>query len=379
MLPEPHGGKLTGISDLEVGKYTSNDFEGAFEISYETAVTIMDMKNGILSPMTGFHGSSELDSILSDQRLENGLPWSIPLLLSLDDSSILGTKEGDNILLKHKGELIAELTISEIYPLEKDRISKGVFGTLSDEHPGVLKVRNLGSKAIAGNINVAANVNIPFRELTKFPSDTRRIFKEKGWKSVSAFQTRNVPHRGHEEIQRLALRATDGLFINPVIGKKKSGDYTDEAILRAYEALIKAYYPQERVIMTPLHYEMMYAGPREAIMHAIMRKNYGCSHFIVGRDHAGVGNFYGPYDAQNNLGNFQDLGIEVMPFQETFYCRKCEQLVTDRECNHPVSEQEHFSGTQIRKLITSKGIPPKQLMRGEVFDEIISIPDPFVH
>ena len=149
--------------------------------------------------------------------------------------------------------------------------------------------------------------------------------------------------------------------------------------MRAYEALIKAYYPQERVIMTPLHYEMMYAGPREAVMHAIMRKNYGCSHFIVGRDHAGVGNFYGPYDAQNNLGNFQDLGIEVIPFQETFYCRKCEQLVTDRECNHPVSEQEHFSGTQIRKLITSKGTPPKQLMRGEVFDEIISIPDPFVH
>ncbi len=379
MLPKPHGGKLTGIPDLDVELYSPKDLENAIEISYETAITIMDMKNGILSPMTGFHGTADINSILSNQRLENGLPWSIPILLAPQDSSVVRVREGDTILLKHKDRIVAELDVSEIYPLDKERVSKGVFDTLSDEHPGVLKIRNMGNKGIAGKLNKAANVDIPFKEITRFPSETREIFNGKGWKSVSAFQTRNVPHRGHEEIQRLALRNTDGLFINPVIGKKKVGDYTDEAILRSYGALIKAYYPQERVIMTPLHYEMMYAGPREAVMHAIMRKNYGCSHFIVGRDHAGVGDFYGPYDAQNNLKNFEDLGIEVIPFQETFYCRKCEQLVTDRECTHSPSEQEHFSGTQIRKLITSKGTPPRQLMRGEVFDEIVSIPDPFVH
>lgn len=379
MLPIPHGGKLTGIPDLTIDQYNGKDPESAIEISYETAVTILDMKNGILSPMTGFHDSSELDSILKDQRMMNGLPWSIPLLFAPPDSSVAGIKEGDTVLLKHKGEIIAELAISEIFLLDKERVNEGVFGTLSNEHPGVLKVRDMGNRAVAGRIKAAANVSMPFREMTTFPSDTRKIFNDRGWKSVSAFQTRNVPHRGHEEIQRLALRNTDGLFINPVIGKKKIGDYTDEAILRSYGALIKAYYPQERVIMTPLHYEMMYAGPREALMHAIMRKNYGCSHFIVGRDHAGIGDFYGPYEAQTNLSKFEDLGIEILSYQESFYCRKCEQLVTARECPHSDEFREHFSGTMIRNLILSNGAPPRELMREEVFRSITSVRDPFVH
>lgn len=379
MLPEPHGGKLASIPDLDEAAYSGRDMRSSIQVSYETAVTIMDIKNGILSPLTGFHGTSDLEGILRDQRLENGLPWSIPIILSPEKHSIEGLREGETVLLSHGGKPMAELDVSEIFPLDKERISSGVFGTNSIEHPGVLKIQQMGDWGISGRIRAAANVEIPFGDVTRFPAQTRKLFNERGWKTVSAFQTRNVPHRGHEEIQRLALRNTDGLFINPVIGKKKQGDYTDEAILKSYNALIDSYYPGRSVFLTPLHYEMMYAGPREAVMHAIMRKNYGCTHFIVGRDHAGVGSFYGPYDAQINLAGFDDLGIEIIPFQETFYCRKCEQLVTDRECSHPDSEQERFSGTKLRKLITSNEVPPRQMMREEVFRAISSIHDPFVH
>lgn len=379
MLQKPHGGKLSAIPDLREDVFSEGDLLNAIDVSYETAVTVMGIKNGILSPLKGFHGSSDTESILMSQRLANGLPWSIPTLLTVDMEASRSIREGDAIILMHNGKPLAELKISEKYAINKEHISRLVFGTTSLDHPGVQKVNLFGDIALAGDLKSANNVNHQFSDITMFPADTRKYFMEKGWKTVSAFQTRNVPHRGHEEIQRLALRSTDGLFINPVIGRKKKGDYTDEAILKSYGALIKTYYPEERVLMTPLHYEMMYAGPREAVMHAIMRKNYGCTHFIVGRDHAGVGNFYGPYDAQENLRSFEDLGIEVIPFQETFYCRICEQLVTERECSHPYTQQEHFSGTKIRELIVSKGSPPRQLMREEVFSAISSIPDPFVH
>ena len=378
MLPLPHGEKLIQIPDLDIKKFGKSDLEHTLEVSYETAVTIMGIKTGILSPLEGFPGYSDYESVLREQRLENGLPWSIPSLLTLDDMKKSGLREGESIVLSYHDIPLAELSVSEIYDIDKDLFCKSVFGTTSDEHPGVRKARNFGNKAIGGRIVGAGYVDFPFKSITAFPSETRKYFMEKGWKTVSAFQTRNVPHRGHEDIQRMALRNTDGLFINPVIGRKKAGDYTDEAILMSYRALIEHYYPPDRVLMTPLHYEMMYAGPREAVMHAIMRKNYGCSHFIVGRDHAGVGDFYGPYDAQKNLASFDDLGVEIIYFQETFYCQKCEQLVTEKECAHSKEQQEHFSGTKLRNLIVSKGTPSKELMRREVYEALATLRDPFV-
>ena len=379
MLPLPHGGKLIQIPDLSRSKFSKGDLRQTIEISYETAVTIMGIKSGILSPLDGFMGYSDYESILRGQRLESGLPWSIPTLLPLDHTGNLNLKENDLLVLSFHHMPLAELLITEIYAIDRDNLCNSVFGTTSVEHPGARKVGNSGNRVIGGKLIEADYVDFPFKSMTLFPEETRKYFTEKGWKTISAFQTRNIPHRGHEEIQRMALRNTDGLFINPVIGKKKAGDYTDEAILMSYRALIEHYYPSDRVLMTPLHYEMMYAGPREAVMHAIMRKNYGCTHFIVGRDHAGVGDFYGAYDAQKNLAGFDDLGMEIIPFQETFYCSKCDQLVTENECPHPYEQQEHFSGTKLRRLILSKGIPPKQLMREEVYQAISSIKDPFVH
>lgn len=378
MLPEPHGGKLITIPELEKDDFSDSDSRNFVEVSYETAVTITDLKNGILSPLDGFVDEENYLSILENQRLSNGIPWSIPLLFTLNESQARKFREGDTAILSLNSHPVARLKISQIYAIDRKLHSERVFKTASLEHPGVTKVQEMGNVAVAGRILSANNALLPFQEDTMFPADTREIFRARGWKTVSAFQTRNVPHRGHEQIQRLALRETDGLFINPVIGRKKKGDYTDEAIMKSYSALINSYYPAGKVILTPLHYEMMYAGPREAVMHAIMRKNYGCSHFIVGRDHAGVGSFYGPYEAQENLRNFDDLGITIVPFEETFYCRKCEQLVTERECPHPASFQEHFSGTKLREIISSDGLPPPEVMRIEVYNVIKSTKNPFV-
>ncbi len=378
MIPKPHGGRLVGIKELNRSSLDGSDIKHSLEISYEAAVTVMDIKNGVFSPISGFVDENNYLSILDEQRMENGLPWSIPIMLTVDEEHAARISQGDTAILSYAGKPVAELGVVEKYRYDKKKHSESVFGTNSGEHPGVVKVMKSGNIALAGEIRAAANVPIPFAKETMFPVQTRKRFKDLGWNTVSAFQTRNVPHRGHEQIQRLSLRSTDGLFINPVIGKKKSGDYTDEAIMKAYSALVEHYYPPQKVVLTPLHYEMMYAGPREAVMHAIMRKNYGCSHFIVGRDHAGVGSFYGPYEAQENLRNFSDLGIKIVPFEETFYCRKCEQLVTDRECAHPASYQERFSGTKLRELIVSEEHPPHEVMRIEVYNVIKSMPEPFV-
>ena len=378
MLPMPHGGKLVEIRDMSPDSLDRSDYKGFIEVSYETAVTVMDIKNGVLSPITGFVEENDYHSILNEQRLENGTPWSIPIMMGIGEDSSGKVREGDTAVLSYGGNPIAEIEVSQLYRYDKRKHSESVFGTNSADHPGVAKVQEAGNVAVAGKITAAGNVTVPFISDTLFPKETRKIFSERGWTTVSAFQTRNVPHRGHEQIQRLSLRSTDGLFINPVIGRKKKGDYTDEAIMKAYSALVESYYPPNKVLLTPLHYEMMYAGPREAVMHAIMRKNFGCSHFIVGRDHAGVGSFYGPYEAQENLRNFNDLGISIVPFEETFYCRKCEQLVTDRECAHPSSYQERFSGTKLREIISSEQLPPPEVMRLEVYNVIKSMPEPFV-
>ncbi len=379
MLPKPHGGKLVRIPDMDETSFSSRDTKDSIEVSYETAVTLTDMKHGILSPLKGFVGEEDYASILKEQRLADGTPWSIPFMLTMDADESKKHREGETVIITHSSKPLAELKIECRFRYDKAKHCSSVFGTESEEHPGVLKVRRMGDIALSGTLVSVSDVEMPFRTETLYPEKTRKIFRERGWKTVSAFQTRNVPHRGHEQIQRLSLRTTDGLFINPVIGRKKKGDYTDEAIMNAYSTLVKHYYPSKRVLLTPLHYEMMYAGPREAVIHAIMRKNFGCSHFIVGRDHAGVGSFYGPYDAQENLRSFDDLGVKIVPFEETFYCQKCEQLVTDSECEHPPSLQSRFSGTKLRKIIRSEELPPPEVMRKEVYSVIKSMKNPFVN
>ncbi len=377
-LPEPHGGKLLSIRDP---KESELDVKGLFqiEIDSEVASTLSNMKKGIFSPLHGFVGQNDYFSILENQRLENGIPWSIPYLLHTVETTEEIIKEGDNVILNFLREPVGCVRIEEIYRIDWRTYGKAVFGTNSLQHPGVAKIEVKPQKIISGELLWAKLPNLPFIDLALSPRETRKIFERKGWKTISAFQTRNIPHRGHEYIQKMALQTTGALFINPVIGKKKDGDYSDEAIIRGYKELIENYYPSDRVLLSPVNYEMMYAGPREALIHAIMRKNFGCTHFIMGRDHAGVGSYYGPYDAQKNIDSFPDLGIEILHFNETFFCRSCNELTTDRACPHSENTRLRFSGTKIREMIRSNSIPPSEFMRREVYETMINLKNQFVN
>ena len=268
--------------------------------------------------------------------------------------------------------------LDEKYSINKDELAKGTFDTNDPAHPGVATVRGMGEVLLGGKLDLIKEPTSPYDKYKLEPIETRVLFEEKGWKTVVGFQTRNPPHLGHEYVQKTALAFVDGVFINPVIGKKKKGDFQDQVILEAYEALMKNYYLKKSIVMSILPFEMRYAGPREAIFHAIVRKNFGCTHFIVGRDHAGVGNYYGPYDAQKIFENFPDLGISPLFFKSFFYCNKCGAATNEKACPHSQEERVNFSGTKIRKMLSQGQIPPKVLMRPEVAQVIAKYPNPFV-
>jgi sulfate adenylyltransferase len=246
------------------------------------------------------------------------------------------------------------------------------------KHPGVSKINDMKDKVIGGKLTFLNQIGNPYPEHTRTPNETREYFKKMKWKSVVAFQTRNPPHLGHEYVQKTALSIVDGIFINPLIGKKKSGDFRDEVILESYKALVKNYYPQESATMSVLHTEMRYAGPKEAIHHAIMRKNFGCTHFIVGRDHAGVGDYYGPFDAHEIFKEFPDLGIEPIKFRSFFYCKKCGSIANDKVCPHIGEDIVNFSGRRIRELLSNGEPPPLDMMREEVANTILKYEKPFI-
>jgi len=239
-------------------------------------------------------------------------------------------------------------------------------------------VLNMKPMLVGGTLELLNEMPNKYERYTLHPAETRVLFSERGWKTIVGFQTRNAPHLGHEYIQKSALVFTDGLFINPVVGRKKPGDYKDEVILKAYDALIRNYYPRDSVVLSVLRYEMKYAGPREAVHHAIMRKNFGCTHFIVGRDHAGVGKYYGPYDAWKIFREFPDLGITPLFVKEFFYCRKCGGMASEKTCPHSEKYRVKFSGTKTRRMLLSGIRPPPELMRPEVVDAILRFENPFV-
>lgn len=310
-------------------------------------------------------------------RLPNGLPWSIPIVLDVSEKELNFGVE-DTILLFYKDILIAVMHVDDIYKYDKKEFAQKVFKTTDINHPGVAKVMDMGEYLVGGEIYLLNELPNPFEKYTLRPSETRVLFKKRKFETIVAFQTRNVPHLGHEYLQKFALTFVDGLFINPVLGKKKKGDYKDEVILKAYETLFEHYYPKDSAVLATVRYEMRYAGPREAIHHAIMRKNFGCTHFIVGRDHAGVGNYYKPYEAQEIFKNFPDLGITPMFFKEFFYCKKCKGIVNEKICPHPMEDRKYFSGTKIRNMIMNGKIPPEHFMRKEVYEVIKSFKNPFV-
>ncbi|WP_290901266.1 sulfate adenylyltransferase, partial [Ferroglobus sp.] len=276
------------------------------------------------------------------------------------------------------GSVEALMEVEEIYKFDKKEFAEKVFKTTDLDHPGVKKVFEMRDRLVGGKIDLLNQIENPFEKYTLQPVETRVLFKELGWRTVVGFQTRNAPHLGHEYVQKTALTFVDGLFINPVIGRKKKGDFRDEVILKAYEVLIERYYLKNRAVLAVLRTEMRYAGPREAIFHAIVRKNFGCTHFIVGRDHAGVGSYYKPYEAQEIFEEFPDLGITPIFFKQFYYCKKCYGFVNEAVCPHRGEDIIPPSGTKIREMLMKGELPPKEMMRPEVAEVILSFEKPFV-
>lgn len=371
---EPHGGKLVNRyveSDAERESRTEEARElPSIEVSAPRVQDLEMIATGAYSPLTGFMDRADYRSVLHEKRLANGLPWTIPILLDCSDEKAEEFSEGDDVaLLDPAGQPCAVLTVDEKYGFDKREYMKHVFGTTDSNHPGVRRTTAAGEVAVAGDITLLRRINhCDFKEYCLTPRDTREMFAEKGWNTVVGFQTRNAVHRAHEYIQKTALEVVDGLFIHPLIGMTKSSDFDPLLRLQSYETLIGNYLPGSRAVLATLLAPMRYAGPREAILHALIRKNFGCTHFIVGRDHAGVGDFYPKYGSQKIFEEYdsQELGIQPLFFQYAFYCTKCQGMATEKTCPHDEVYHESPSGTRIRNLLKSGGDIPPEIMRPEV-------------
>jgi len=377
----PHGGRL--VDRILKGDKKDCDLDKVKEMPRLTldSESISDVENiatGVYSPLQGFLGKEDYRNVLNQMRLANDLPWTVPIVLDVSREQAARWKEGEEILLvTESGQPVALFTLEEKYDFSKEELADKVYQTTDPKHPGVAKALAMKDVLAAGPIDLIRESPTPFDRYKLVPKETRILFKEKGWKTVVGFQTRNTPHIGHEYVQKTALTFTDGIFVNPVIGKKKKGDFKDEVILASYEELIKNYYLKERAVMAILQMEMRYAGPREAIHHAIIRKNFGCTHIIIGRDHAGVGTYYHPYAAQDIFEDFPDLGIVPLFFKSFSFCKKCNSVVNEKICPHPASEQIQFSGTKIRALLVQGVVPQVELMRPEVAKVIMGFKEPF--
>jgi len=382
MLARPHGGRL--INNELKGQERKHALEEANRLY---AVTIdddyvSDVRNiarGVFSPLEGFMTKEAVLSTAYDMKLPSGVPFTIPIILDVDKTETGHFTVGDSIALQNQqGDRVAVMEVEGIFDFDRRKVAKAVFQTDDPKHPGVANLLSKKECFVGGRVLLLDNSKKPIERYNLEPKETRILFREKGWKSIVAFQTRNPIHRAHEYLQRCALEVVDGLFINPLIGRKKQGDFKDQLILASYETMMAQFYPKNRVAMAILPTRMNYAGPKEAIHHAIMRKNFGCTHFIVGRDHAGVGNYYGTFDAQEIFEQFPDLGIEPLKFEHSFYCRKCLCFATAKTCSHGKEDRTPPSGSLIRELITKKEIVPDKIMRKEISELLISFDHPFV-
>ena len=370
-----HGGKL-------VNRVTDADPSGLFsvDISPDLANDVENIADGIFSPLEGFLNQQDFESVVSKGRLANGIAWTMPTVLDVDDDTGKKMKEAGNVLLKNpEGTGIAILHVEDVYSYDKQVTASGVYGTNDESHPGVAKINSMNDFLVGGKIDYIQRQNeTEIRKHRMTPSQTREVFEKAGWKTIVAFQTRNPPHVAHEMLQKNAITTRDGVFVNPLIGKKKSGDFKDEIIVKAYETMIENYYPQDKCQLATLHTEMKYAGPKEAIHHAIMRQNYGCTHIIIGRDHAGVGKFYDPFAAHKIFDDYPELEIEPIFFPAFFYCKKCLTFTNPNVCPHDADDREQISGTKLREMIQNGEAPSEFILRPEVAKVIIDFDKPFV-
>ena len=377
MLPVPHGGTLVSqiVDPEEAARFVAAADRPTVALNAEQAYDVVNIGTGVFSPLRGFLGRAEVEAVVQTGRLPDGLPWTIPILLDVDADA--APPPGEVVLLTFQDRPLARLEVRERFRLDMARVALRVFGTDSPGHPGVAELYARGPVLLAGPVELLAMPDNPHARYALTPRETRVLFAAKGWRTVVGFQTHNVPHLGHEYVQKTALTFVDGIFINPVIGRKKPADFRDEVILAAYEALIEHYYLRSRTVFAVLLTEMRYAGPREAIFHAIVRKNFGCTHFIVGRDHAGVGNYYGPYAAQEIFDDYPDLGIIPLFFTAFFYCTRCGGVANEKTCPHEPAARIDFSGTRFRQVLMADGAAD-ELVRAEVLAAVRRFADPFV-
>jgi|LSQX01.2.fsa_nt_gb sulfate adenylyltransferase len=380
----PHGGTL--VDRILSGDALREARQRAEElpklvVADEIAGDARNLARGVFSPLDGFATSAQFDGIVNEERLPDGTIYPIPIFLTVDDAE--SVSEGDEVVLcalSAPDVPVALMTASEVFEWDKGAAAASVFGTDDTDHPGVAGYHSRGDYIVGGPVDLLDNDRGPFAEVNLYPVETRAVFEERGWRTVCAFQTRNVPHAGHEDLQKTVLGLVDGLMIQPIIGKKKPGDFRDDVIIAAYDALIGSYFHPGRVFLNILPTEMRYAGPKEAIMHGIMRKNYGCTHIIIGRDHAGVGNYYGEEEAIEKFEAMADE-LEIQPITirgDFWYCCTCGRVASNRTCPHEGDVCLSFSGTQIRQMIVD-GVPPRpEIMRTEVFEVIRQFDNPFV-
>ncbi|MEL6137807.1 MAG: sulfate adenylyltransferase [Cyanobacteria bacterium J06628_6] len=372
-----HGGTLINRLASDEQKAIFNDKAESLPsvtLDERAASDLVMIAIGGFSPITGFMGQADYERVVTDMRLASGVPWSVPVTLSVSEAVAEPLQIGGLVRLDDaSGRFIGVLELSEKYTYDKKKEAVNVYRTDEDKHPGVKVVYDQGPINLAGDVWLLERDPHPlFPSYQIDPAESRKLFRERGWKTIVGFQTRNPIHRAHEYIQKCALETVDGLFLHPLVGATKKDDIPADVRMRCYEIMMEHYFPQDRVILAINPSAMRYAGPREAIFHALIRKNYGCTHFIVGRDHAGVGDYYGTYDAQHIFDEFEpgELGIAPMKFEHAFYCKRTTTMATTKTSPSNPEERVHLSGTKVREMLRRGELPPPEFSRPEVAAEL---------
>jgi len=381
----PHGGELvdrTAPEDRRAELLQRAETLNKVALGPRSLSDLEMISTGVFSPLTGFMVQEDYDSVVETMHLSNGLVWSLPITLSVSEEEAGTISQGEEVALTDgTGRVLATMNVEDRYSYDKEREAREVFGTTNEEHPGVAAVYRQEDVLLGGEITLLVDDPNPkpFPEYHYTPQQLRQVFAEKGWKRVVGFQTRNPVHRSHEYIQKSALEIVDGLLLNPLVGETRSEDIPADVRMRSYETILKRYYPKDRTLLAVFPAAMRYGGPREAIFHAVCRKNYGCTHFIVGRDHAGPGKdssgkpFYGDYDAQHIFDEFEEgeIGLTPLFFEHAFFCLQCQGMATTKTCPHGKENHVFISGTKVREMLAKGEYPPPEFSRPEVIEVLI--------